>query len=92
MPIFSTRPDDAKRTPDLVERSAAVVADHHARQPATRRDGAQLANDLPTLQRGVDAASQAFPAVIVDDVEHTEPQANESDTKSGDGSCLFPVV
>ncbi len=28
----------------------AVVADHHARQPATLGDGAQLANDPPTRQ------------------------------------------
>ena len=53
----------------------AVVADNHARQPATLGDGAQLANNPPTRQRDVDDASQAFAAVVVDDVEHAEPPA-----------------
>jgi hypothetical protein len=38
----------------------AVVADHYAQQPATLGDDAQLANDPPTRQRGVDDAVQAF--------------------------------
>jgi hypothetical protein len=53
----------------------AVVADHHARQSATLHDSTQLANDPLARQRGVDDASQAFPAVVVNDVEHAGPPA-----------------
>jgi len=52
-----------------------IVAGHRARQPATFGDGAQFTNDPPALQRRVDDTGQAFPAVIVDDVQHAEPPA-----------------
>ncbi|VVT21920.1 conserved hypothetical protein [Sphingomonas sp. EC-HK361] len=46
---------------------AIVVDHHHARQAAALGDGAQLGNNPPARQRGVDDAGQAFPAVVVDD-------------------------
>jgi hypothetical protein len=49
-----------------------IVADHHARQPARLGDGAQLANNPPIRQRGVDDTGQAFPAVVVDDARAYE--------------------
>ena len=49
-----------------------VVAHHHAPRPATFGDGGQRYHDT---QQGIDDARQAFPAVVVDDVEHAEPPA-----------------
>ncbi len=58
----------APRQHGVTGQLGAVVADHHARQPSMLGDSAQLANDPPPRQRGVDDAGQAFPAVVVDDV------------------------
>jgi AcrR family transcriptional regulator len=73
----------AEPTPGSAASETLPCGRHHT---AVGEYSSQLANDPPTRQRGVDDAGQAFPAVVVDDVEHTNrrPQANVSDTKSRD--------